>query len=70
MPQEYWRERLKMARAMGLNTVSTYVFWNMQEPRPGVYDFSGNRDLADFVRMAQEEGLYVILRPGPYACAE
>jgi beta-galactosidase len=70
VPREYWRERLKMARAMGLNTVSTYVFWNMHEPRPGTYDFSGNRDLAAFLRMAQEEGLYVILRPGPYACAE
>ena len=70
VPREYWRERLKMARAMGLNTVSTYVFWNMHEPRPGVYDFQGNRDLAAFIRMAQEEGLYVILRPGPYSCAE
>jgi beta-galactosidase len=70
VPREYWRERLKMARAMGLNTVSTYVFWNMHESRPGTYDFSGNRDLAAFIRMAQEEGLYVILRPGPYACAE
>jgi beta-galactosidase len=70
VPREYWRERLKMARAMGLNTISTYVFWNMHELRPGVYDFSGDRDLAAFIRMAQEEGLYVILRPGPYACAE
>ncbi len=70
VPREYWRERLKMARAMGLNTISTYVFWNMHEPRPGTFDFRGNRDLAEFIRMAQEEGLYVILRPGPYACAE
>jgi beta-galactosidase len=70
VPREYWRQRLKMARAMGLNTVSTYVFWNMHEPLPGTYDFSGDRDVADFIRMAQEEGLYVILRPGPYACAE
>jgi beta-galactosidase len=70
VPREYWRERLKMARAMGLNTVSTYVFWNMHEAQPGTYDFSGDRDLAAFIRMAQEEDLYVILRPGPYACAE
>jgi len=70
VPREYWRDRLKKARAMGLNTISTYVFWNMHEPKPGVYDFSGSLDVAAFIRMAQEEGLYVILRPGPYACAE
>lgn len=70
IPREYWRDRLKKARAMGLNTVSTYVFWNAHEPRPGVYDFSGGLDAAAFIRMAQEEGLYVILRPGPYSCAE
>lgn len=70
IPRAFWRDRLKKARAMGLNTISTYVFWNIQEPRPGVYDFSGNNDVATFIRMAQEEGLYVILRPGPYVCAE
>ncbi len=70
IPREYWRDRLQKARAMGLNTISTYVFWNVHEPRPGAYDFSEGRDVAAFVRMAQEEGLYVILRPGPYACAE
>jgi beta-galactosidase len=70
IPREYWRDRLKKARAMGLNTISTYVFWNVHEPKPGVYDFSGNLDVAAFIRMAQEEGLYVILRPGPYVCAE
>lgn len=70
IPREYWRDRLQKARAMGLNTISTYVFWNVHEPRPGVYDFSGMHDVAAFVHMAQEEGLYVILRPGPYSCAE
>jgi beta-galactosidase len=70
VPRAYWRDRLKKARAMGLNTISTYVFWNLHEPRPGVYDFSGNNDIAAFIRMAQQEGLYVILRPGPYVCAE
>jgi beta-galactosidase len=70
IPREYWRDRLKKARAMGLNTVSTYVFWNVHEPKPGVYDFSGMLDVAAFIRTAQEEGLYVILRPGPYVCAE
>src|SRR5215467_9822395 len=70
IPREYWRDRLKKARVMGLNTISTYVFWNAHEPKPGVYDFSGSLDAAAFVRMAQAEGLYVILRPGPYSCAE
>jgi beta-galactosidase len=70
IPRAYWRARLKMARAMGLNTITTYVFWNEHEPRPGVFDFSGNNDVAEFIREAQQEGLYVILRPGPYACAE
>ena len=71
IPREYWRHRLRMAKAMGLNTIATYVFWNYHEIKPGVFDFrTGNRDLAAFVRMAQEEGLWVILRPGPYACAE
>jgi len=70
VPRAYWRARLRMARAMGLNTITTYVFWNVHEPRPGVYDFSGRYDVAEFIREAQSEGLYVILRPGPYACAE
>lgn len=70
IPHEYWRDRLKRARAMGLNTVSAYVFWNFHERQPGEFDFSGQADIAEFVRTAQEEGLYVILRPGPYVCAE
>jgi len=70
IPREYWRHRMRMARAMGLNTITTYVFWNLHEPRPGVFDFSGNNDVAAFIRVAQEEGLYVILRPGPYVCSE
>jgi beta-galactosidase len=70
IPREYWRARLRMAKAMGLNTVTTYVFWNFHEPRPGEYDFTGQHDVAEFVREAQSEGLYVNLRPGPYSCAE
>lgn len=70
IPREYWHARLKMARAMGLNTIATYVFWDLHEPRPGVYDFAGQNDLAAFIRAAQEEGLYVILRAGPYICGE
>ena len=70
IPREYWHARLKMARAMGLNTVATYVFWNVHEPTPGHFDFSGNNDLHAFIQAAQQEGLYVILRSGPYSCAE
>jgi beta-galactosidase len=70
IPREYWRVRMKMARAMGLNAITTYVFWNEHEQTPGVYDFSGNNDVAEFIREAQQEGLWVILRPGPYVCAE
>ncbi len=70
IPREYWRARLKMARAMGLNAITTYVFWNEHELTPGVYDFTGNNDVAEFIREAQQEGLWVILRPGPYVCAE
>lgn len=71
IPRQYWRHRLKMAKAMGLNTIATYVFWNYHEIRPGKFDFhTGNRDLAEFIRIAQQEGLWVILRPGPYVCAE
>ena len=70
VPRAYWRDRLRKAKAMGLNTITTYVFWNVHEPQLGVFDFSGNNDVAEFVREAQEEGLYVNLRPGPYSCAE
>lgn len=71
IPKPYWRHRLKMMKAMGLNAVATYVFWNYHEVSPGVWDFkTGNRNLAEYIKTAQEEGLYVILRPGPYVCAE
>jgi beta-galactosidase len=70
IPRAYWRDRLRKAHALGLNAITVYVFWNVHEPRPGVYDFSGQSDVAEFLREAQQEGLYVILRPGPYVCAE
>jgi beta-galactosidase len=70
VPAEYWRHRLQMAKAMGLNTVCAYLFWNQIEPRPGQFDWSGQANVAEFCRLAQAEGLWVILRPGPYACAE
>ena len=70
VPEEYWRHRLQLAKAMGLNTVCAYLFWNLHEPRPGGFNWSGQADVAKFCRLAQEAGLWVILRPGPYACAE
>ncbi|MDP4261729.1 MAG: beta-galactosidase [Bacteroidota bacterium] len=70
IPKEYWRDRMKMAKAMGLNTIGTYVFWNAHEPFPGKYDFSDNNNIAAFIQIAREEGLWVVLRPSPYVCAE
>ena len=70
VPAEYWRDRMKKMRSMGLNTLSTYVFWNLHEPKPGQFDFSGQLDLARFIKTAAEEGLNVLLRPGPYICGE
>lgn len=70
IPRPYWRDRLLKAKAMGLNAVTLYAFWNVHEPQPGEWDFSGQYDVAEFVRTAQQVGLYVILRPGPYVCGE
>lgn len=70
IPPQYWRARLQTAWSMGLDAVSTYAFWNVHEPRPGDYRFSGVADVARFVRLAGETGLDVVLRPGPYVCAE
>lgn len=70
IPHPYWRHRLQMLKAMGLNAVATYVFWNFHEEEPGKWNFEGDRNLAEYIRIAGEEGLMVILRPGPYVCAE
>jgi beta-galactosidase len=70
IPREAWRARMKMAKAMGLNTIGTYIFWNLHEPQKDQFDFTGSNDIAAFVKTAQEEGLWVILRPSPYVCAE
>ena len=70
VPKEYWLQRIQMAKAMGLNTISVYEFWNVHEPEKGKFDFKGNADVAKFVRLCQQEGLWVMLRPGPYVCAE
>ncbi len=67
---EYWKDRLEKLKAMGCNTVETYIPWNMHEPKKGQFDFEGITDVVRFVRTAQELGLYVILRPSPYICAE
>lgn len=67
---EYWRDRLEKLRAMGCNTVETYVPWNLHEPAPGQFCFTGMLDLAAFLRTAQELGLWAIVRPSPYICAE
>jgi beta-galactosidase len=71
VPAEYWRHRIRMAKAMGCNTIAAYLFWNYHETSEGTFDFrTGNRDIARFVHLAQDEGLWVLLRPGPYVCAE
>ncbi|OPX23396.1 MAG: hypothetical protein B1H04_03755 [Planctomycetales bacterium 4484_123] len=70
VPNELWRDRLLKARRAGLNCIETYVAWNVHETQQGQWDFSGDRDLREFIAQAGELGLYVILRPGPYICAE
>jgi len=70
VPRPYWRDRMRKMRALGLNTLCTYVFWNLHESESGKFDFTGNLDVAAYLRTAQEEGLWVILRPGPYICSE
>jgi len=71
IPAQYWRNRIQMAKAMGCNTISVYIFWNYHESQEGVFDFtSDNHNLGEFFRMVQEEDLWLIIRPGPYVCAE
>ncbi|MBO5205085.1 MAG: beta-galactosidase, partial [Prevotella sp.] len=70
IPRPYWDHRIKMCKALGMNTICLYVFWNIHEQQEGVYDFTGNNDVAEFCRLAQKNGMYVIVRPGPYVCAE
>ncbi len=70
IPKPYWDQRIKLCKALGMNTVCLYVFWNSHEQQPGVYDFTGQNDLAEFCRLCQQNDMYVILRPGPYVCAE
>lgn len=71
VPAPYWHHRLKMMKAMGLNAVATYVFWNNHEVAPGKWDWTtGSRNIRAFLKAASDEGMMVILRPGPYACGE
>ena len=70
IPRAYWEHRIKMCKALGMNTVCIYIFWNIHEQQEGKFDWSGNNDVAEFCRMAQRNGMYVIVRPGPYVCAE
>jgi beta-galactosidase len=70
IPRPYWEHRIQMCKALGMNTVCIYVFWNIHEQKEGQFDFTGNNDVAEFCRIAQKNGMYVIVRPGPYVCAE
>lgn len=71
IPKIYWRQRIQMAKAMGCNTIAAYVFWNYIEQQRGVFDFTTeNRNIAEFISICKEEGMWVLLRPGPYVCAE
>ncbi len=70
IPRPYWEHRIKMCKALGMNTVCIYIFWNIHEQQEGVFDFTGNNDIAEFCRLAKKNGMYVIVRPGPYVCAE
>ncbi|MDO5570544.1 MAG: beta-galactosidase [Bacteroidales bacterium] len=70
IPMEYWEHRIQMCKALGMNTICIYIFWNIHEQNPGEFDFTGNNDIAQFCKIAQKNGMYVIVRPGPYVCAE
>ena len=70
IPREYWEHRIEMCKALGMNTICLYIFWNIHEPEEGNFNFTGNNDVAEFCRLAQKHGMYVIVRPGPYVCAE
>ena len=70
IPKEYWYDRLLKLKECGFNCVETYVAWNLHEPTEGVFDFTGGLDIGKFLDTANELGLYAIVRPGPYICAE
>lgn len=70
IPKPYWDHRIKMTKALGMNAVCIYLFWNYHEKNMDEFNFKGDRDIAEFVRLIQKNGMYCILRPGPYVCAE
>ncbi|KAF6721646.1 Beta-galactosidase-1-like protein 2 [Oryzias melastigma] len=70
VPKAYWEDRLLKLKACGLNTLTTYVPWNLHEPERGVFDFEEELDLEAYLRLAASLGIWVILRPGPYICGE
>ena len=70
IPRQYWEHRIEMCKALGMNTLCLYIFWNIHEQHEGEFNFTGNNDIRAFVKLAQKHGMYVIVRPGPYVCAE
>ncbi len=70
IPPDYWEHRIEMCKALGMNTICIYVFWNYHEEEEGVFNFEGERDLSRFMELCRQHGMWVIVRPGPYVCAE
>lgn len=70
IPKPYWDQRIKLCKALGMNTICLYTFWNSHEPKEGEFDFTGQNGLREFIKLCKENDMKVILRPGPYVCAE
>lgn len=70
MPAQRWADSIQKAKLMGLNTIETYIAWNVHEPEPGKYRFDGMYDICGFLEEVKKAGMYAIVRPGPYICAE
>ncbi|MBO4367141.1 MAG: beta-galactosidase [Clostridia bacterium] len=70
VPREYWKDRFRKMKECGFNAVETYIAWNIHEKEKGRFDFTGMLDVEEYLRTAQEEGLWAIVRPGPYICSE
>ena len=70
IPQMYWEERMRQLKNCGYRAIDVYIPWNFHEKEPGCWDFEGMRDIEQFLRLAKENGLYVVARPGPYICSE
>lgn len=70
IPEEYWEQRIQLCKALGMNTICLYTFWNSHEPKQDQFDFTGQNNLRGFVKLCEKNDMKVILRPGPYVCAE